>query len=116
LRRDVQLLDRIGLFLGFLGHLELGRLRDRHCDLVLARQLRLLGRLLHLIAAATASPSRAGFAQPDDLGVGRVGKQRLRHGAFGGIPDDEDDCRDGADVPQKGRDERRAEALLLLLE
>ena len=56
--------------------LELRRLLDRNGDLVLARQLRLARRLLHLVAAATTAAARTGLAQPDDVAVRLLGQHR----------------------------------------
>ena len=77
LRRNVQLSDRIGLVLDLL-HLELRRLRDRHGNFVLARQLGHARRLLHLVAAAAAAAARTGLAQPDDVAVRLIGQHRGR--------------------------------------
>ena len=56
-----------GSFFASLRRLELRRLLDRNRDLVLAGQLRLARRLLHLVAAAAAAAAGPGLAQPDDV-------------------------------------------------
>ena len=63
----------VGSFFDLL-HFELRRLRDRNGNLVLARQLRLARRLLHLVAATAAAAARPRLAQPDDVVVRLIGQ------------------------------------------
>ena len=59
--------------------LELRRLLDRNGNLVLARQLGLPRRLLHLVAAAATAAARTRLAQPDDVRVRLFGQHGRRH-------------------------------------
>ena len=66
-----------GSFFAICGGLEARRLLDRNRNLVLAGQLRLARRLLHLVAATAATAARPGLHQPDDLIWILVGQHRL---------------------------------------
>src|SRR5262249_14711762 len=67
--RNHQLLDRVRLILRLFRRLELRWFLHRYRDLVLAGQLGLPRRFLHLIAAATTATTRTRFGEPDDLVV-----------------------------------------------